>query len=143
MRPHIAAVLDTNVLVSALMSKDGIPAKVYNLIHVGCLLPHYCDEIIDEYIDVLNRPKLGISPSEVDDLVWLFVKRGQKVNPPKSSTLLPDEDDRIFYDTALLSSAILITGNHRHFPQEPFIMTPRNFYETLVVSGSGFDANHV
>jgi len=40
---------------------------------------------------------------------------------------LPDESDRIFYDTACESKAILITGNKKHYPDEEFIMTPADF----------------
>ena len=45
-------------------------------------------------------------------------------------TLFNDEDDRSYYEVAKLCNAILITGNKRHFPDEPFIMTPAEFLET-------------
>jgi hypothetical protein len=40
---------------------------------------------------------------------------------------MPDEDDRVFYDTAKTAGAYLIPGNTKHFPQEPFILTPAQF----------------
>jgi len=52
---------------------------------------------------------------------------GTQINPPTSTISLPDETDRIFYDTAKSSEAVLITGNIRHYPEEPFIMTPAEF----------------
>jgi len=44
---------------------------------------------------------------------------------------MTDETDRVFYDTAKASGAILITGNIRHYPAMPFIMTPADFLGTL------------
>jgi predicted nucleic acid-binding protein len=44
---------------------------------------------------------------------------------------LLDEDDRVFYDTATASEAVLVTGNIRHFPAEPFVMTPADFLSVL------------
>jgi hypothetical protein len=41
--------------------------------------------------------------------------------------LLPDEDDRPFYEVAKAANAYLITGNLKHFPQEPFILSPADF----------------
>jgi predicted nucleic acid-binding protein len=44
---------------------------------------------------------------------------------------MQDEDDRIFYDTAKEGDAILITGNFRHYPNEPFIMKPSAFWALI------------
>ena len=54
-------------------------------------------------------------------------KFGKAITTDKSTVALPDESDRIFYDVARASEAILITGNTKHFPNEPFIMTPAEF----------------
>ena len=129
MTQPIYAVLDTNVLVSALMSKTGVPAMIYEMVHNGKLIPVYDDNILDEYKEVLYRPKLGLSHMDVDALMKLFAEQGKRVVSQISEVPLPDEADRIFYDAASQNGAMLITGNLKHFPQEPFIMAPRDFYE--------------
>ena len=125
----ILAVLDTNILVSALISKDGIPALIYDMVHDGKLIPFYSDGIIHEYKAVLYRPRLMILPSKVDALLMLFVMMGKKVIPKQSTIAMPDESDRKFYDAATTQGIILITGNKKHFPAEPHILSPREFYQ--------------
>jgi hypothetical protein len=41
---------------------------------------------------------------------------------------MPDEDDRVFYDSAKLAGAYLITGNAKHYPAQPFVVTPAEFF---------------
>ncbi len=50
-------VIDTNILVSALWSKNGLPAKILSMVVSGVLVPCFDDRILCEYKDVLNRPK--------------------------------------------------------------------------------------
>jgi predicted nucleic acid-binding protein len=52
---------------------------------------------------------------------------GNLIEPLKSDIPFHDESDRIFYDTAVTSGAVLVTGNIRHFPDEPFVLTPTDF----------------
>jgi len=54
------------------------------------------------------------------------------IEPPKSDILFNHEPDRIFYDTAKASGSILITGNIRHYPTEPFIMTPSDLLNNMI-----------
>jgi hypothetical protein len=50
-----------------------------------------------------------------------------------SNIVFTDETDRIFYDTAIISDSLLITGNIRHFSQKAFIMTPADFWRTIAL----------
>ena len=125
-------VLDTNVLVSALWSENGVPAKILHMVPYGAIMPIYSAEILQEYGTVLNRPSFKFLPGQVDGLLQKFVQHGRLVLPERSSIPLPDESDRVFYDTATTGSAILITGNAKHFPDEPFIMSPSDFYRYLL-----------
>jgi putative PIN family toxin of toxin-antitoxin system len=122
-------VLDTNILVSALLS-NGPPALILDWIAEGKLLPLYTEPILAEYVDVLNRPKFGFSPLQIDRLIQDIVRSGFSVDAgiPGSITL-PDESDRKFYDAAKAGKAVLITGNSRHYPQETFIVTPGAFVD--------------
>jgi len=116
------------------MSDNGVPATIYRMVHKGELMPYFCDAIMDEYLDVLFRPELKLNLLKVNTMLQIFAKQGKQVAPSKSDIFLQDEDDRVFYDVANDFNAILVTGNTKHFPNEPFIMTPRAFYDTYVVS---------
>ena len=135
MSQGIHAVLDTNILVSAFWSADGIPSKIIRLIPDGIVVPYYCVEILREYRTVLMRPAFRFPPAKIDELMRLYVKYGQFVSPTPSNVSLPDESDRVFYDTAQISNAILITGNMKHFPKEPFVMAPSDFYRYILGGG--------
>ena len=123
----IRIVLDTNVLVSALLT-DGHPAAIVNLAAEKKLIPVYNDLIITEYWEVLKRPKFGFRPSQVSRLMDDIVKTGIAAETETSSNILmADETDRKFYDAAKASLAYLITGNIKHFPRESFIVTSSDF----------------
>ena len=102
----IKIVLDTNIIISAALSSKGNPAQIINLIADK-------DEI-----------QVGI--------ITLIEKLGLLIEPLVSKISLPDESDRIFYDTALTSGSVLVTGNIKHFPVEEFIMTPAEFISLIV-----------
>jgi len=124
----INIVLDTNIIISAALSQGGNPAKI---IFLACndvkFQMIYAVEILAEYDRVLSYKKLNISNEKKNWAINLIEREGTIITPPASIFPMPDESDRIFYDTAKASNAILITGNLRHYPDEPFIMTPSDF----------------
>ena len=122
-----SVVVDTNVIVSAALTAMGKPAEIIRLISAGKICLYYSEGILAEYIEVLSRPKLKISPEIQTDIIMALQENGILVSTPTSSVPLADETDRIFYDTAKASGAILITGNSKHYPAEMFIMTPSEF----------------
>jgi len=123
-------VLDTNILVSALLSREGKPAKVYRMFLTRILLLIYSPQIFEEYQDVLYRPYLQIPHIDADIVLRAIRQNGKEVwVMPPSVGIMPDEDDRVFYDTAKSTGAFLITGNTKHYPSEPFIVTPAEFLE--------------
>ncbi len=71
----IRAVIDTNVLVSAMISSGGNDALVIIAIHQGLLVPYFSPEILEEYKDVLLRPRFGFSAEDVDALMGLLQQR--------------------------------------------------------------------
>ena len=87
----------------------------------------YSSAILDEYKRVLAYEKLNITPQTQRGIIDAIEDLGTLIKPTASDIILPDESDRIFYDTALASEAILITGNLKHYPAEIFIMTPADF----------------
>ena len=124
-------VLDTNILVSALLSRRGNPAKILDMFLAGALLLVYNTEVYAEYEDVLYRPRLGIPQNDADIVMSAIRKYGVKVFVIPSVNPMPDEDDRAFYDSAKSADAYLVTGNIKHYPDEPFILSPAAFLELL------------
>ena len=125
----IRVVLDTNVVVSALLSLHGTPAQILDLVFGEEIQVYYSDRIRIEYRDVLSRPSLKVMPEKAGRFIEILKEVGISIEPTISEIPLPDESDRVFYDTARDSAAILITGNRRHYPTEDSIMTPRSFIE--------------
>ena len=128
MKKKIKVVLDTNILVSALWSANGNEATIVKLIP-HAIIPCFSREMFDEYSEVLNRPKFNFSANNKKLLLSKIIEYGKLVLPEQSNIHMIDETDRTFYDTAKTSGAILITGNMKHYPIEPFIMTAREFLE--------------
>jgi len=126
-------VLDTNVLVSALWSKLGNPYMILEMFFKGTVVLHYNNEIIAEYSDVLHREKLAFSEEKVLTLLSEIIENGVYVDAPTSDIPFVDEDDRKIYDTAKASTAIIVTGNKKHFPDEEFILSPAEFVESLLL----------
>lgn len=128
------AVIDTNVLVSALLSgKNGTATvQVLGKVITGEIIPVYSDVITKEYREVLLRKKFGFSGDLIEYLLSAIEKYGILVDPSPSGITLLDMKDVPFYDVVLEKrddNAYLITGNIRHFPKEPFIVTPREFLD--------------
>ena len=131
-------VLDTNVLVSALLA-NGPPAAIVDLVADGKLRPFYNDFIISEYWDVLGRKKFNFHPLQVSRLIDDIVRNGVAVEVNEHTVLsMADEDDRVFLDVAKASLAFLITGNIKHFPSEPFIITPAGFLTKYQIALANF-----
>jgi putative PIN family toxin of toxin-antitoxin system len=111
-------VLDTDVLVSGLISPFGPPARILRLLAAGDLLICYDARIIAEYHDVLNRQKFGFNRDSVEWLLDYFVQNGQAVAAVPLAKPLPDADDEAFLEVAFSGQAdALVTGNLSHFPK--------------------------
>ena len=127
----LKAVLDTNVLVSALWSPEGNASTIIRLLLSDKVIPCFDQQIIDEYKDVLSRPRLAFPQGQVDELLAEITNRSLSVIVPSSTVKMPDETDRKFYDVAKFCGAYLITGNVRHFPKDPLITTPAQFLDVF------------
>ena len=130
----IYAVIDTNVFVSALFSKNINVAtvKVLDAIFQGKIVPLYNDEIIAEYEKVLHRSKFHFTPSLVNKYLKSICKMGISSERVHSDEVFPDQDDVVFYEVALSKEdAYLVTGNTKHFPKTPIVVTPAEMMEIL------------
>jgi putative PIN family toxin of toxin-antitoxin system len=121
-------VLDTNIIVSALISPNGIPAQIFNAVLQDLLLICHDSRITAEYEKVLSRAKFDFDIAMIRYTLDTIVMKGLSVIPETSVIPMPDESDRKFYEVAASCSAILITGNLKHYPDAPFIMTAADFF---------------
>jgi len=123
------AVVDTNVLVSGLLSESGPPGKLINAIETGLLIPVFSEPVLFEYLDVLLRPKLQLDRGLVSELMEILYLSGDLVDILEINTEeFTDIDDVPFYAAALAAQCPLITGNLKHFPRKgPVkVLSPRN-----------------
>ena len=124
-------VIDTNILVSALMKPDSKPARVFDTVPDKLVRLYYSEGIMHEYRDVLTREKFHFDKVKYTTVFNRVKKFGVLLTLTPYTHLLPDETDRVFYDTAVAAGAYLVTGNMKHYPNEPFILTPADFVALL------------
>lgn len=134
----IYAVIDTNVLVSALLTHnfDAATAKVVRALLKRKFTPLYNEEILREYSDVLSRSKFNFSKHMVNTYINAIKKLGLKTLQSHSTERFPDPKDVVFYEVAMSKAdAYLVTGNTKHFPQKPIVVTPAEMVEILIDEG--------
>ena len=135
------AVIDTNVLVSALLSRVNVtnaPAKIVEYLYQGDLIPVYNENILEEYEDVLSRDKFHFNPENVQMLIRQIKNFGIHENRIASEEVFEDSDDAVFFEVTLAhreknENTYLITGNMKHFPVKPFVVSPRQMANILKV----------
>lgn len=131
------AVIDTNVLVSAMLKFQSVPGQIANEALLGNLIPLLCDEIIAEYREVLSRPKFKFDQNVVNVLIDGIIDRGIFVDAVTVEEIIPDPKDIVFYEVVMEgrkehNDAYLITGNIKHFPVKPFVLTPKEMLDILL-----------
>jgi predicted nucleic acid-binding protein len=126
-------VVDTNVLVSGLLSAHGAPARVLDLLTTGDLQAAHDDRIAAEYRQVLARSRFGFQPKAVAQLLDYLFAEGLPLVARPLPAALPDLADQPFWEAAVEAAAPLITGNLKHFPAEVCtgieVLTPAAFIE--------------
>ena len=130
----VYAVIDTNILVSALITRnpDAATRMIVSSVSEGRIVPMINPEILKEYGDVLVRDKFGFSSDDVSDMLELFAVRGKIYIPQQEESDFRDADDYVFYATyGMREDAYLVTGNLRHFPVEPRIVSPSDMVNIL------------
>jgi len=130
----IKAVIDTNILVSALLSPGGKPSQVMQMVFDGRIFPVVSKAVLEEYQGVLSRKKFGFSAADLNAFLFFM---GKDVFECVDSSGFHDnvpEDDIIFIAAAVSGGAdFIITGNIKHFPGEKYgntkVVTPAEFLE--------------
>ena len=135
MENKVYAVIDTNVIVSALIStkKDSYPLMVLSHVYLGPIVPVYNNEIIAEYRAVLYRDKFHLKSEDIELAINTITETGLNLaRTPVPGEKFPDPNDVVFYEVKMSKDdAYLVTGNIRHFPKEPSVVTPKEMVELL------------
>ena len=130
-------VLDTDVLVTGVLSPHGPPGRLVDLALAGDLVLVVDDRVLSEYAEVFRRPRFGLPVRGVDVLVRHLRAAGEAVTARPLAVTLPDADDLPFLEVAAAGAATLVTGNPRHFRpvrgrhQVP-VLSPRRALDSLV-----------
>ena len=118
------------------MKPDSVPGQVLDLALSGVIIPLINKTIVEEYNDVLLRPKFGFPEFIVKDTLEEIKNHGINVDAETLDIDLPDPKDRVFYEVVMEErkekEAYLITGNIKHFPEKPFIVTPRQMLDIII-----------
>ena len=126
-------VIDTNVIVSALMERqeNSNTVKVLKLFFVGVIIPLYSEDVINEYKEVLSRAAFKISKSKIGKFINVLKANGVSIEPKEPDVTMRDVDDIVFYelvmDKTINSNKYLITGNIKDYIKNPIIVTPDEF----------------
>ena len=134
------AVIDTNILVRAMLHPDGSVGPVVDYLRDGHYLFLYSEATLNELIDVLGRPRMvhryGLTANEVDSLCALVIRRGETVQPIRVITVCRDPKDNKFLEVAVAGRAdVIVTGDGDLKVLNPFegisIIEPFEFLRAL------------
>jgi len=130
-------VLDTNVLVSGILSPNGPPAAVLRALLTERVTLCFDERIVSEYRAVLTRTKFSFDRDLVDELIGFLEAAGSPTLAAPLLVTLPDPWDQMFIEVAVAGGAdFLVTGNLKHFPEELSlgvrVVSPRVFLDALL-----------
>lgn len=128
-------VLDTNVVVSALFNISSVPGMILQEALAGRVIPLLHEDILDEYNDVLHRPKFKFDRRDIEIALTGLIKRGIFLDAATIEDYVPDPvmqfSMRWLWKQENITDAYLVTGNIKHFPVKPYVVTPKEMLEIL------------
>ncbi len=130
----VYAVIDTNIFVSSFITKNQTASTrmVIKSMFKGKIKPLYSSEILEEYSEVLHRSKFHLADKDIQRLLNFIKQHGIDSDRFPYNGEMPDEDDRVFYEVALSEEdSFLVTGNLKHFPRTPKVVTAAQMMEIL------------
>lgn len=128
------AVIDTNVLVSAALKWKSVPGSIIDLAFNDIIVLLVNKEILKEYQTVLLRPKFHLTEEIVQDILGEISAHAVSISEEPVDIDLPDPKDRVFYEVTMEArkDAYLVTGNFKHFPSKPFVVTSRQMLDLIL-----------
>jgi putative PIN family toxin of toxin-antitoxin system len=134
----IRAVLDTNIIVSALLQPLGQPAQILVLAIGGSIQLCVSGDVYAEYEEVISRPRFRRSEEIIAGALQSIREKSLWVRPTEAIRACSDPDDNIFLECAVAARAdYLVTGNIKDFPPtwaETCVVTARRFLN--IISGA-------
>ena len=130
----IYAVIDTNVLVSAMLAKhqDSAPLLILENLFSRQIIPMYNDEILAEYNEVLRRPHFPFDEEDIDFVLHAIMESGMDSLRTSTEDIVFDPKDVVFYEVAMSrEDSYLITGNIKHFPRKTRVVTPNEMLDII------------
>jgi len=126
--------MDTNVLVSGLLTPFGVCGSIVRLLTSGDITLCVDSRILFEYEDVLRRPRFKINHNEIDVVVEYIETTAEAHNSIPLYQALPDPDDHPSLEVAIAAKACcLLTGNLKHYPFDARhgieVLSPREFLD--------------
>lgn len=135
----IRVILDTNIIVSALLQPAGPPAEVFLMALSGRVQLCLSGAIYAEYEEVIRRPRFRRAEATIVSTLTAIRERACWVRPTESVQVCGDPDDDIFLECCQASeAAYLVTGNLRDFParwRATEVLTPRQFLDAIASPG--------
>ena len=123
-------VIDTNNIVSALLTPNGLSAKLLDLVFEKKLVLVYDNFILTEYFNILHREKFKLDKKLVNTVINFVIKNGEYKLAEFQKIEFNDKNDKMFYEVYKNEDVdFLITGNIKHFPKEKNIVTVREFLD--------------
>lgn len=127
-------VVDTNVIVSGMIARnvDSPTVSILAYLVEKAITPLYCEEILQEYSEVLRREKFHLPIEKVEKFIKMLKSDGVASNRMPSKEVFPDPKDVVFYEVTLSKDdSFLVTGNIKHFPKVDFVVTPAEMVEII------------
>ena len=139
------AVIDTNVIVSSLLSKNEDSATVKTIFKIfdKTIIPVFSKEIIAEYSEALSRGKFKnkFSAKNVHKAIKMILDNGIELSGIQTEEKPSDPKDVIFYEVTMDSrqtaDTFLVTDNIKDFPIKPFVVTPKEMMEIIEKDKNG------
>lgn len=114
--------------------KTASPLQIVKKLFRGDIIPLLDADILREYAEVLHRPKFRFSEDHIATLLAVIAQYGVLLERLHTEVELVDPKDLVFYEVTMSArdeNAYLITGNKKHFPVEPFIVSPSEMLEIM------------
>ena len=128
-------VLDTNVLVSALLTPGGVCGQIVELVIRNVLDVCVDGRILEEYEAVLHRSGFSFAAGNVDRVLAQLELVAERVTARPFRSSIPDPSDLAFLEVAVAGHAVLVTGNKRHYPSGARggvrVVSPRELLDVL------------
>lgn len=128
MKIRAFAILDTNVLVSAVISRSGYPYEILRLVQTGNVIPIFDKRMLSEYQEVFHYEKLKLAEETIKATLSIIINNGLFIHDvQKAKEELMDKSDIPFFEVQESSEefdSVLVTGNLKH---QRYIITPKEF----------------